>query len=95
MQNYLNIGDVSGCLEVIGDFLESENDLQETFQQWAEEEWDEHLNCSDSDIDFKTYYNLTEAENKKFFRRGKMPKSFVEKYRKKVAEKRNIFRFKP
>lgn len=83
MQNYLNIGDVSGCLEVIGDFLESENDLQETFQQWAEEEWDEHLNCSDSDIDFKTYYNLTEAENKKFFRRGKMPKSFVEKYRKK------------
>ena len=27
MANYLNIGDISGCLEVIGMFLESEDDL--------------------------------------------------------------------
>ncbi len=53
MANYLNIGDVSGCLEVIGGFAESENDLQETFQQWAEKEWEDHLYRSDSAIDFK------------------------------------------
>lgn len=82
MSNYLNIGDTSGCLEVIGDFTESENDLQETFQQWAAEEWEKHLYSSDSNIGFKNYYGLTEAENKKFLSRGKMPKSFVGKYRK-------------
>ena len=31
MPNELHIGDTSGCLEVIGDFAESEKDLQETF----------------------------------------------------------------
>lgn len=82
MPNYLNIGDVSGCLEVIGGVLESEDDLQETFQQWAEKEWDDNLYHNDSNINFKTYYGLTKAENKKFLIRGKMPKSFLEKYRK-------------
>lgn len=83
MSNYLNIGTTSGCLEVIGDFRESENDLQETFQQWAEKEWNDHLYRSDTNIDFKSYYGLTEAESKKFLSRGKMPKSFVAKYRRK------------
>lgn len=77
MPNYLNIGDTSGCLEVIGMFLESEEDLQETFQQWAEEEWNYYLNQSKSDIDFKKKYGLTENENKKFLSKAKMPRSFV------------------
>ena len=82
MQNYLKMGDTSGCLEVIGMFLESEEDLQETFQQWAEEEWNSYLYRNDSEIDFKKKYGLTENENKKFLTKGKMPKSFVGKYRK-------------
>ena len=84
MANYLNIGDISGCLEVIGMFLESEDDLdlKETFQQWAEEEWNSYLYRSDSEIDFKKIYSLTENENKKFLSKAKMPKSFVGKYRK-------------
>lgn len=82
MANYLNIGDVSGCLEVIGGFTESENDLQETFQQWAEKEWEDHLYRSDSSIDFKSYYGLTEVESRKFLDKEKMPKSFVGKYRR-------------
>lgn len=82
MPNYLNIGDTSGCLEVIGMFLESEDDLQETFQQWAEEEWNSYLYRSDYEIDFKKKYGLTENENKKFLTKAKMPKSFVGKYRK-------------
>lgn len=82
MPNYLNIGNTSGCLEVIGMFLESEDDLQETFQKWAEEEWNSYLYRSDSEIDFKKKYGLTENENKKFLSKAKMPKSFVGKYRK-------------
>lgn len=77
MPNYLNIGDTSGCLEVIGMFLEAEDALQETFQKWAEEEWNSYLYRSDSEIDFKKKYGLTENENKKFLSKAKMPKSFV------------------
>lgn len=82
MSNYLNIGDVSGCLEVIGGFSESEDDLQETFQEWAQKEWEDNLHCSYLNKSFKSYYGLTESENKKFLSKGKMPKSFVGKYRK-------------
>lgn len=82
MPNYLNIGDISGCLKIIGDFEESEDDLQETFQLWAEKEWNNYLYRSDANIDFKTYYGLSDAEYKKFIARREMPKSFVRKYRK-------------
>lgn len=83
MSNYLNIGEVSGCLEVIGEFLESENELQETFCQWAEEEWEYYVSHTDSNIDFRTHYELTKQEKKLFLNREKMPESFVGKYRKK------------
>lgn len=51
MSKILNIGDKSGCLEVIGGFTESEYDLQETFYQWAENEWNRNLYSSPSNID--------------------------------------------
>ena len=43
MENELKVGDKYGCLEIIGDCKEAENDLQETFSQWAESEWNEYL----------------------------------------------------
>lgn len=83
MKQYLNIGDVSGCLEVIGMFNESEEDLQETFRQWAEEEWNACLNRNDLDPpEMKKRFSLTKNEYEKFENNGKMPKSFVDKNRK-------------
>ena len=82
MPKELHIGDISGCLEIIGDFTESEKELQETFYQWAAVEWDNHLHRCDSNLDFKTHYGLTKEESKQFSDRAKMPKSFVGKYRK-------------
>lgn len=82
MPKELHIGDISGCLEIIGDFAESEKELQETFYQWAAVEWDNHLHRCDSNLDFKTHYGLTKEESKQFSDRAKMPKSFVGKYRK-------------
>jgi len=83
MPSELHIGDISGCLEIIGSYAESEKDLQETFRQWAAAEWETHLNRSDSNLNFKTYYGLTKAESQKFSNKEAMPVSFVEKYRKK------------
>lgn len=82
MEKHLNIGDTSGCLEVIGLFPEAEDDLKETFHQWAEEEWNLYLFQNDSKVGFKKKYGLTENENKKFLSKAKMPKSFITKYRK-------------
>ena len=82
MPKELQIREMSGCLEIIGGYAESEKDLQETFYQWAAAEWDNHLNRCDSNLDFKTYYGLTKAESKKFLNKETMPESFIEKYRK-------------
>ena len=85
MENELKVGDKYGCLEIIGDCKEAENDLQETFSQWAESEWNEYLYDGEmnfSDVDFKSYYSLNTNELKSYENKEAMPKSFVEKYRK-------------
>lgn len=89
----MNIGEVSGCLEVIGDCTESEMDLQETIYQWAEEEWNRFENWySTYDLKnegFKSYYRLNKTESKLYVEKGTMPQSFVTKFRKK-GHYRNI-----
>ncbi len=78
----INIGDVSGCLEVIGDCIEAEKDLQETLYQWAEEEWCKFDNWySYENSDFKKKYKLDNAESQIYDAKGHMPESFVAKYR--------------
>ena len=39
MTKDLNVGDVSGCLEVISDYKALENEIQEIISQWAEIMW--------------------------------------------------------
>lgn len=82
MAKHLNVGDVSGCLEIIGACDEAENDLQETFYQWAENEWDYYLYHREDYIDFKADYALNTMEVKSYENKEAMPKSFLAKYRK-------------
>lgn len=81
----IKIGDVSGCLEIIGDCIESENDLQETIIQCAEEEWYKFEEYASVTVEFKTKYKLSKEEAKIYDARGKMPKSFIAKFRKNSA----------
>ena len=61
----INIGDVSGCLEIIGDCVEAENDLQESINQWAQEEWCKFDSWYLSEnLSFKIKYKLDKAESK-------------------------------
>lgn len=79
----IKVGDVSGCLEIVGGFYESESDLQETIYLWAEEEWCQFDKWySFENADFKKRYKLDKAECKIYDAKGTMPKSFVDKYRK-------------
>ncbi len=83
MATNINIGDVSGCLEIIGDASESEYDLQETISQWAEDEWRRFDNWYSFDSgDFKTHYKLNKTESRTYDAKDVMPSSFVAKYRK-------------
>lgn len=91
----IKIGDESGCLEIIGDCIEVENDLQETINQWAAEEWcqfDEWY--SYEEVEFKEQYNLSKLESKIYDDRGSMPKSFVAKYRKKCDDHEMLWNMK-
>ena len=82
----INIGDVSGCLEIIGDCVEAENDLQESINQWAQEEWCKFDSWYLSEnLSFKIKYKLDKGESKIYDARGVMPESFVDKYRKNCA----------
>lgn len=83
MEMDIKIGDISGCLEIIGDCIESENDLQETINQWAEKEWYKFEDWHTLKyMDFKTKYKLNKQESQIYDARGTMPKSFVAKFRK-------------
>lgn len=85
----MKIRDKSGCLEVIGSCDEVENDLQEMIAKWAEEEWNKFSDWERWDkygfeqMSFKPYYELDEKEAKLFDAKKKMPKTFIEKFRKK------------
>ncbi len=82
----MNIGDVSGCLEIIGDYDDANQDLKDIIRAWAEEEWNRFPDWYKLfyDGDFKTYYKLSKKESDLYDAEGKMPESFVSKYRKKV-----------
>lgn len=81
----MNIGDVSGCLEVIGNCAEANFDLQDIVKEWAEKEWNKFSDWSKWDYNgnFKTYYKLTKLESELYDAEQIMPESFVNKYIKK------------
>ena len=81
----INIGDISGCLEVIGDCSESSVEIQEIIKMMAEREWNlfsEWYRWGYSGS-FKTYYHLDVSETKAYDTHSKMPETFVSKYIKK------------
>lgn len=80
---YMNIGDVSGCLEVIGNCDDVELEIQDLVRTWAENEWNKFSdwNAYFYSGNFGTYYKLTNDEIELHDAKGAMPESFVRKFR--------------
>lgn len=81
----MNIGDISGCLEVIGNCDETIADIQEISRKLAEKEWNKFSEWERWDYsgDFKKYYHLVKSESEAYDNKMRMPESFVDKYIKK------------
>ena len=81
----MNIGDISGCLEVIGNCDETIADIQEISRKLAEKEWNKFSEWRRWNYsgDFKTYYHLVKSESEAYDNKMPMPESFVDKYIKK------------
>ena len=75
----INVGDTSGCLEIIGDCNETIAETKEIVKQLAENEWNKFSEW-DYGNDFKSYYHLNGFESTAYDNKSTMPKSFVDKY---------------
>lgn len=76
------IGDTSGCLEVIAECDDIQNDIEEILRNYAQTEWNIYLNNSGScgSRIIKDYYDLSQQESDIFEQGGTMPDSFVAKF---------------
>ena len=84
----VNVGDVSGCLEIIGDYSEAEYEVRKIVTTWAKSEWeqfDKWKTCF-GDGAFKRYYELNKIESDLYDLKKTMPESFVDKYRNKSGD---------
>lgn len=81
----INIGDISGCLEVISDCSDTIADIEEIFREIAEKEWNKFSEWRKWDYsgDFKSYYHLNKSESELYDNCLDMPESFVDKFIKK------------
>lgn len=81
----MNIGDVSGCLEIVGDCDEVEIDLKTTIMEWAAQEWNKFSTWHRYAYggSFKNYYELNQTESDIYDGQEAMPESFVSKFREK------------
>lgn len=81
----INIGDISGCLEVIGDWSDTIADIEEIFREIAEKEWIKFSEWRRWNYagNFKTYYRLIKSESEAYDNKMLMPESFVDKFIKK------------
>lgn len=78
----MNVGDISGCLEVIGDSSKTNIELHEIVREWAEKEWNNFSKWEKRNYsgDFKMYFKLDKSESEVYDNQSSMPNSFVEKY---------------
>ena len=83
----INVGDVSGCLEVIGDCSDTITDIKEIFRKMAEKEWYKFSEWHNLWYfgDFKSYYRLDISESQAYDDKASMPDSFIDKYVNKDA----------
>lgn len=81
----INVGDISGCLEVISDCGDTIADIKEISREIAEKEWNEFSEWKKWDYsgDFKSYYHLNKTEAELYDNKAAMPESFIDKYVKK------------
>ena len=82
----MKIGDISGCLEVIGTPEEAMHDILVIKQEWAQYQWHEYSNGTKTieKASFKTFFQLDSVEKELFDNRQKAPESFIEKYLKRI-----------
>ena len=81
----INVGDISGCLEVISDCSDTIADIKEISREIAEKEWNKFSEWRKWDYsgDFKSYYHLNKTEAEVYDNKAAMPESFIDKYVKK------------
>lgn len=79
----LDIGEKSGCLEVIADNATSTAEIRELEYQAAEREWKCYKKYIFLDTPFCEYYKLNKKETELFNNHQDMPNTFVKKYLKK------------
>lgn len=80
----MEIGETSGCLEIVGGRFTVENELKTIITAQAEQEWD-HSSLFKKrflQVDFQSFYKLDEAETELYLQKKGMPNSFIEKFRK-------------
>ena len=76
-----DIGEVSGCLEIIGGYEDAECDINNIIIELAEKVWNDSEWCKKGHGSFQDYYNLDENETKLYYAKEIMPESFIQKYK--------------
>ena len=78
----IKVGDISGCLEVIGGCSDTVDDIKDISREIAEKEWKRFSKWIKWGYsgDFKSYYQLNETEEELYDNNATMPESFIDKY---------------
>lgn len=79
----INVGNKFGCLEVTGDNKQVELEIQAKINMLAKKEWNKFDTWNSGFLNqkFETYYKLDKKEIDLYNKKGKMPRSYVAKFR--------------
>ena len=77
----LKKGDQSGCLEIVSnDFEANNNEIVKKINLAAENVWNSRESSNRINLNFEEYYGLNKKEEELFKLKKEMPNSFVKKF---------------